>query len=62
MKIANKQVLQQIAFNYSSDTDFKGFINVYKECRAKTYSFLVIDCTLVSDNPSRFRKNPLERM
>ena len=28
----------------------------------KTNSFLVIDATLASDNPSPFRKNILERM
>ena len=47
-----KQKLQQIAFNYSSDTDFKDFVNLYKRCTAKPYSFLVIDTTLASDNPS----------
>ena len=28
----------------------------------KTYSFLVIDAIVVSDNPFRFRKNLLERI
>ena len=42
--------------------DFKDFMNLYKKCTAKPYSFLVIDATLASDNPSRFRKNLLERM
>ena len=28
----------------------------------KTYSFLVIDAIIVSDNPLRFRKNLLERI
>ena len=37
-------------------------MNFYKKCTAKTYSFLVIDATLALDNPSRFRKNPLERI
>ena len=31
MKILNKQGLQQIAFNHSSDIDFKGFMNLYKK-------------------------------
>ena len=61
MKIANKQELQQIAFNHLSDIDFKDFMNLYKKCPAKPYSFLVIDTTLSSDNPIRFRKNLLER-
>ena len=30
MKIPNKQELQQIAFNYSSDIDFRNFMNHYK--------------------------------
>ena len=30
MKILNKRELQQIAFNHSSDIDFKDFINLYK--------------------------------
>ena len=31
MKFPNKQELQQIAFNHSSDIDFKGFMNLYKK-------------------------------
>ena len=37
-------------------------MNLYKKCIAKPYSFLVIDTTLASDNPLRFRKNLLERI
>ena len=62
MKIPNKRELQQITFNHSSDIDFQDFMNLYKKCTAKPYSFLVIDTTLPSDNPSRFRKNVLERI
>ena len=58
MKIWNKRELQQIAFNHSTDIDFQDFMNLYKKCTAKTYSFLVIDTTL----QSRFRKNLLERI
>ena len=50
IKISNKWELQQIAFNHSSDIDFKDFMNLYKKCTAKPYSFLVIDATLPSDN------------
>ena len=46
MKIPNKRELKQIAFSYSSDTDFQGFMNLYKTCTGKPYSFLVIDNTL----------------
>ena len=47
LKIPNKQEL-----------DFKDFKNLYKKFIAKPYYFLVIDAIIVSDNPSRFRKNP----
>ena len=57
MKISNKRELQQIASNNSSDVDFQDFMNLYKKCNAKPYSFLVIDTTLASDNSSCFRKN-----
>ena len=60
MKIPNKQELQQIAFNHSSDIDFKDFMNLYKKCTAKPYSFLFTDATLASDDPSSFRKNLLK--
>ena len=62
MKISSKRELQQIVFNHSSDTDFQDFMNLYKKCTAKLYSFLVIDTTLALDNPFRFRKNLLERI
>ena len=62
MKIQNKRKLQQTAFNHSSDIDFKDFMNLYKKCNAKPYSFLVIDITFASDNPSHFRKSLSERI
>ena len=46
MKIPNKQELLQIVFNHSSDIGFKDFVNLYKKCNAKPFSFLVIDATL----------------
>ena len=60
MKIPNKRELQQIALNYSSDIDFKDFINIYKKYTVEPYSFLVNNTTLSSDNPLRFRKNLLK--
>ena len=59
MKIPNKWELQQIAFNHSSDIDF---MNHYKKCTAKLYSFLFIDATLASYYPLRFRKNHSKRI
>ena len=57
MKIPNKRELQQIAISHSSDIDFKDFINVYKKCTEKPYSFLVNDTTLSSGDPLRFGKS-----
>ena len=37
-------------------------MNIYKNCTAKPYFFLVIDATLASDNISSFKKNILERI
>ena len=62
MKIPNKRELDQIVYNHSSDIDSKDFMNLYKKCIAKPYSFLVIDGTFGWDNPLRFRKNLLERI
>ena len=62
MKILNKRELQLIAFNHSTDIDFQDFMNLYKNCTAEPYSFLVIDTTLASDNSLCFRKNLLERI
>ena len=58
-KIPNKRELQQIVLNHSSDIDFKEFMNIFKKCTTETYSFLVNDTTLPSDDPLRFRKNLL---
>ena len=60
MEIPNKQEIQQIAFNQSSDIDFQDFVNLYKKCSAKPYSFLAIDATVASDNRFCFRENLLE--
>ena len=60
MKIPDKRELRQIEANDSSDIDLKDFINIYKKCTPKKYSFLVNDITFPSDKPLRFRKNLLE--
>ena len=49
----NKLDPKQIAFNHSK---------IYKKSSAKPYSFLLIDATLASVNPLRFRNNVLERI
>ena len=50
MKIPNKREPQQIAINHPSDINTKDFIDIYRKCTDKPYSFLVIDTTLPSNN------------
>ena len=57
MKIPNKREPQRIAINHSSDVNTGDFIEIYRKCTDKPYSFLVIDTTLPSNNLLRFRKN-----
>ena len=57
MKIPNKRELMQIAINHSSDINTKDFIEIYRKCTDKPYSFLVINTTIPSNNLLRFRKN-----
>ena len=61
MKIPNKRELMQIACNQSSDIDFTDFNNISKKCTARPYSFLVIDATVPSDIPLRFKDNLSEK-
>ena len=56
-KIQNKRELRDIAINHSSDISTKDFDNIYRECTAERYSFLVNETPLASNNPLRFRKN-----
>ena len=56
MKIPNKKELQQIPLNHSSGINSKDFIKTHKKCTAESYSFLVNNATLASNNPLRFRK------
>ena len=51
MKIPNKQELQQIAFNHSSDIDFKNSMNLHQKYTEKPYYSGAIAATLASDNP-----------
>ena len=62
MKIHNKRKLRNIATNNSVDIDSKDFMNVYRKCTNKPYSFLTIDTTLSDNNPLRFRKNLLDSL
>ena len=60
LKIPNKRELQQIAINHSSDVDLKDLMKIYKKCAVETYSSLVNDAILPSDNPLKHRKNLLK--
>ena len=62
MNTSNKQNVQQIVFNRLSGIGFEDFMNLSKKCAAKPYLFLVINNTLKSDNPLRFKRNLSERM
>ena len=57
MKIQRKRELQNIAQDYSGDTDYKDILKIYKNCTNEPYSFMTIDTTLPTGNPMRFRKN-----
>ena len=50
MTFPNKTELQEVAFNQLSDIDFEDFVNLYKNCSTKLYSFLVTDSTLTSND------------
>ena len=39
MKAPNRRELQQIAFNHSSDIDFKDFMKIYKNILQKSILF-----------------------
>ena len=49
-KIPSNRGFGKIALNHLSGIDFQYFMNLYKKCTVKPYSFLVIDATLASDN------------
>ena len=50
-----KRDLRHIATNYSTDIDYKEFINICK-CASELDSFLNIDSTLLANDSIRFRK------
>ena len=60
MKALKKRHLKQIVFNHSSAINFIDFKNLFEKSTSKSYSLLVIDATLASEYPSRFRNNLLE--
>ena len=54
-KLNNKRELQNIVINHSADIDYKGFVNIYRDCTKDPYNFLTIDTTQPVDK--RFKKN-----
>ena len=50
MKVPNKSEFQQVTVNHARDIDFKEFRNLIE-----SYSYLVNDTRLASDNALRFR-------
>ena len=57
MKIQSRKELQNIAQENSGDIDFKYFLKTYKDYTSEPYSSMIIDTTVPSGNPVRFRKN-----
>ena len=57
MKIQSKKELQNFAQENSGDIDFKDFFKIYKDYTSKPYSFMIVDTTVRSGGPIRFRKN-----
>ena len=57
MKIQSKKELQNIAQENSGDIYFKDFLKTYKDYTSEPYSCMIIDATVPSNNPMRFRKN-----
>ena len=57
MKSNSRKELQNIAINHSVDIDYKDFMKIYREYIKEPYTFLIIDTTLPSSNPLRFREN-----
>ena len=42
-KLSSKRELQNIAINHSTDSDYKDFIKIYRNCTEKPYHVLTID-------------------
>ena len=62
IKIHNKIELQNIVTNHSVDIDYKDFMNIYRKCTNRSYSFLTIDTISPANNPLRLRKNLLDSL
>ena len=57
MKIQSRKELQNIAQENSGDIDFKDFLKTYKDYTSEPYPCMIINTTVPSGNPMRFRKD-----
>ena len=57
MKIQSRKELQNTAKENSGDNHFKDFLKTYKDYTSEPYSCMIIDTTVPSNHPMRFRKN-----
>ena len=57
MKIQSKKELQNIAQENSGDIYFKNFLKIYKDYTSEPYSCMIINTTVPTGHPMRFRKN-----
>ena len=57
MKIQSKKELQNIAQENSGDIKFKDFLKIYKDFTSEPYSCMIIETTVPSIHPMRFRKD-----
>ena len=57
MKIQCTKELQNITHKNSGDIDFKDFLKTYKDYTSEPYSCMIINTTVPSNHPMRFRKN-----
>ena len=57
MKIPSRKELQNITEENSGDIDFKDFLKTCKDYTSEPYSCMIIDTTVPSNHPMRFRKN-----
>ena len=62
MKIDNKSELQSIVINHLADIGYNNLMEIYREYTIKTYYLLTIDTTLPSNDPLRFRRDPLDSL
>ena len=56
-KINNKKELRNIADDNSEDLEYKDFLRFYRHFTNKPYSFMIIDETLPSNDPNKYRDN-----